>query len=466
MSAPSPYSGTPIAIPGSLEAENFDFGGEGVAYHDNTPGNQGGQYRLSEDVDLIVSTDSAGGGYVVNNFETGEWLAYTVNVITSAQYNILLRASSMFSNSAFHIEIDGINLTGSVLVPNTGSWSTFQWVGETGVPLTAGTHVLKIVADQQYFNLNSIRVLATVSPPVHAQGSAKLLFSSGFEGVPPLNAPDPFYGNGAWQSIDGVDGATGFAWPPNIWSGGPTRFQMTAFVPVDATTLGDYQVNRIETVTGHKGTSTRALYSEIKQSGCCGTNPMGNEVDQDALMMQPTGESSDLYISYWIKYQPNLLQLMNLPNSNWRLLFEWKTGYGGDDGDYRVSATLVTWGLPDPLSWHIAGDNVASPAGAGSGKQIFWEKYTTVTPQTLADWMKFEVFWHRSTGSDGRIWMAVNGQVILDRYGPNKISAPINRIFMPNLYASTAFPIYQWIDDLEIWDGFPPVGNNPPYAPH
>src|SRR5207237_9055564 len=118
---PMPYSGVPIAIPGILEAENFDFGGEGIAYHDNTPGNQGGQYRLSEDVDIIVSTDSAGGGYVVNNLETGEWLAYTVNVITSAQYNILLRASSMFSNSAFHIEIDGINLTGSVLVPNTGT---------------------------------------------------------------------------------------------------------------------------------------------------------------------------------------------------------------------------------------------------------------------------------------------------------------------------------------------------------
>jgi hypothetical protein len=79
--------------------------------------------------------------------------------------------------------------------------------------------------------------------------------------------------------------------------------------------------------------------------------------------------------------------------------------------------------------------------------------------------MKFEVFWHRSTGPDGRVWMAVNGQVIVDMPGPNKIRAPINRI-APNLYTGTAFPVYQWMDDLEIWDGFPPVGNNPPYAPH
>src|SRR5437773_4008798 len=157
-SASTPFTGTPFTIPGSFEAEDFDRGGEGVAYHDNVPGNAGGQYRPNEDVDIIVSSDSAGGGYVVNNFETGEWLAYTVDVATSAQYDIALRASSMFSNSAFHIEIDGVNVTGSVLVPNTGSWSTFQWVGKKTVPLAAGQHVLKIVTDQQYFDLNSIQV--------------------------------------------------------------------------------------------------------------------------------------------------------------------------------------------------------------------------------------------------------------------------------------------------------------------
>src|SRR5256885_2077037 len=117
---PTPYTGTPIAVPGSFEAENFDLGGEGVAYHDNTPGNQGGFYRLTEDVDIIVSTDALGRGYVVNNFETGEWLAYTINVAASAQYNIEIRASSEMATSAFHAEIDGQNVTGSIVVPNTG----------------------------------------------------------------------------------------------------------------------------------------------------------------------------------------------------------------------------------------------------------------------------------------------------------------------------------------------------------
>jgi hypothetical protein len=456
----TPYTGTPIAIPGSFEAENFDLGGEGLAYHDNTKGNQGGQYRLSEDVDIIVSTDSLGGGYVVNNFETGEWLAYTVNVAASAQYDIALRVTSGLSNSAFHIEIDGVNVTGSVLVPNTGGWSTFQWVTKLGVPLSAGKHLLKIVADQQYFNLNSIQVLATFSSSPLPPGSAKLLFSSGFEGATALNAP--YNVPNAWQEVVGTDSTTGFTWPPNIWGGGTSHFQMIVQgATPDATTLSNYQVNRIETVTGHNGTPTRALYSEIKQSGCTGTNPMGSCVDQDAFLLQPPGETSDLYMSYWIKYQPDIVQKMNPPSPNWRVLFEWKTGFNGDNGDYRVTASLVTWGLGGPLSWHMTGDNVAS---AGSYTQVrYWEQYTTTTAQTLADWMKFEVFWHRSSGADGRVWMAVNGQVILDRFGSNMgvNNAPINRIFMPNLYGSTAFPIYQWVDDLQIWDGFPPNA-----APH
>src|SRR5437773_1190663 len=212
MSAPSPYSGVPIAIPGAFEAENFDFGGEGVAYHDNVPGNAGGQYRLGEDVDIILSTDPAGGGYVVNNFETGEWLAYTINVAASAQYDIEIRASSGFPNSAFHIEIDGINVTGSILVPNTGSWSTFQWIGEKGVALTAGVHVLKVVSDIQYFDLNSIRVVTsgivpTTIPatiPATVPAAVQALWSAGMED----GTMSAWYAGGGGGEFNGHPGST------------------------------------------------------------------------------------------------------------------------------------------------------------------------------------------------------------------------------------------------------------------
>ena len=160
-----PFSGAPVVVPATIEAENFDRGGEGVAYHDGAPGNAGGQYRTSEDVDIIASCDPAGGGYVVNNFQAGEWMKYTISVPASGNYDLELRAASKMSTGAFRIEVDGVNVTGTVAVPNTASWCSSQWVGRKGVPLSAGTHVLRVVADGQYFNLNSLRVSGVASTP-------------------------------------------------------------------------------------------------------------------------------------------------------------------------------------------------------------------------------------------------------------------------------------------------------------
>src|SRR5205823_6324635 len=46
------------------------------------------------------------------------------------------------------------------------------WVGKRTVPLAAGQHVLKIVTDQQYFNLNSIRVQPSPSTTTRFEESA------------------------------------------------------------------------------------------------------------------------------------------------------------------------------------------------------------------------------------------------------------------------------------------------------
>jgi len=95
----------------------------------------------------------------VNNIETGEWLEYTINVAAAGAYTIELHVSSELASSRFHVEIDGVNVTGSIAVPNTGWWGTFAFVGASGVNLTAGQHVLRVHSKQQYFNLNVIRIL-------------------------------------------------------------------------------------------------------------------------------------------------------------------------------------------------------------------------------------------------------------------------------------------------------------------
>ncbi len=158
--AGTPYGGTPIALPKAFAAADFDRGGQGVAYSDRTTGNAGGQYRTSEDVDIVAQADSIS-PYAVNSLQTGEWLAYTVNVPSSGKYDLAINAAHNYSGTpAFRLEIDGADVTGRISVPKTGSWSTFQWVGRQGVDLAAGKRVIKVVSEAEYFNLKGISVLA------------------------------------------------------------------------------------------------------------------------------------------------------------------------------------------------------------------------------------------------------------------------------------------------------------------
>ncbi len=155
----TPYKGTPAAAPGQIEAEDFDNGGEGVAYHDLTAGNQGGFYRTDVGVDIRQQPD---GGVIIFNFQTGEWLEYTIQVATTGTYRLELLVSNQgwSPTPRWHGEIDGATVTSSIQAPNTGSWSTFQWAGPGGIALTAGQHVLRIAADQEYFGFAALRLVA------------------------------------------------------------------------------------------------------------------------------------------------------------------------------------------------------------------------------------------------------------------------------------------------------------------
>jgi hypothetical protein len=141
----TPYTGTPVAVPGTVQFENYDAGGMDVAYYDTTASNSGGVYR-SNAVDIQATTDT-GGGYLVGWTAAGEWLNYTVKVAAAGTYAIDTRVASSGAGGTFHIEVDGVNKTGAITVPNTGSWQTWKTVTKTGVTLPAGTHVLKVVLD-------------------------------------------------------------------------------------------------------------------------------------------------------------------------------------------------------------------------------------------------------------------------------------------------------------------------------
>ena len=177
---------TPAApVPGTIQAENYDAGGEEVAYHDTTAGNYGGKYR-TDGVDIQSTTDT-GGGFNVGWIDTTEWLNYTVSVATAGTYTLTARVASNGAGGTFHVEFGGKDVTGPLSIPNTGGWQTWTSVKAT-VTLAAGGQSMRVVFDGlgptgAVGNLNYLQLeIVTSAAPVPGTIQAEN-YDNGGEGV-------------------------------------------------------------------------------------------------------------------------------------------------------------------------------------------------------------------------------------------------------------------------------------------
>ncbi|HVD96827.1 MAG TPA: carbohydrate-binding protein, partial [Cytophagaceae bacterium] len=170
FAAQNPYNGV-IALPGKIEAENYDLGGQNVAYNDTETANQGGVYR-TDGVDIEACSD-AGTGYDVGWTAAGEWLEYTVNVATTGAYDIGFRSAGT-GNGSVRVEVDGTDMTGTIALPNTGGWQTWTTTTKSNVSLTAGQHVFRVFIIAGGFNLNYVTVSTPAAGPgfLHASGTS------------------------------------------------------------------------------------------------------------------------------------------------------------------------------------------------------------------------------------------------------------------------------------------------------
>ena len=169
----APYLGSPFVLPVKIEAEDFDLGGEGIAYHDTYGGNNGGQYRPDEDVDIENCSD-VGGGYGVGWIENGEWLEYTIQVPVAGDYTFEARVAALSKVGAFHIELDGVDVTGPIATPITTGWQTWTTVSATAT-LSAGTQIMRFVPTVTGFNVNYFEFFgdfAPVDPDLQSLGYA------------------------------------------------------------------------------------------------------------------------------------------------------------------------------------------------------------------------------------------------------------------------------------------------------
>jgi hypothetical protein len=154
-----PYLGYAIAIPGIVEAPDYDEGGEGIAYHDVDKGNNGGQYR-NEDVDIETCAEGdVTGGSPAGRFSVGwtngtEWMRYTVQIAEEADYKLVVRVATGGNNGGvMRFLIDDADVSGPMSVPDTGGWQNWTAISTT-VHLPAGKHFLKYYCDHSGFNVH------------------------------------------------------------------------------------------------------------------------------------------------------------------------------------------------------------------------------------------------------------------------------------------------------------------------
>jgi endoglucanase Acf2/PKD repeat protein len=158
----TPYSGTPVTVPGRVQAEFYDFGGEGVAYHDKDAANLGVLFRADEGVDLEASND-IGGGYNIGWIEDGEWVEFTIDVAADGMYKVVPYTASVPGGGSLNISFDGVDLTGNVSVPVTGGWQFWQELDIPEVFLSAGEQIMHVDFHFGQFNLNWIDIRSTTA---------------------------------------------------------------------------------------------------------------------------------------------------------------------------------------------------------------------------------------------------------------------------------------------------------------
>jgi len=133
-------------IPGKIQCEYYDFGGEGVAYHDTDPENNGSgklnpadgsylhEFRMNEAVDISYTKfqdppiDNNAFNLVepekdqlyVGWTKPGEWIKYTVNVTQAGTYQLGIMFTSN-KNGKISIAVNDKDATGLITIPSTAN---------------------------------------------------------------------------------------------------------------------------------------------------------------------------------------------------------------------------------------------------------------------------------------------------------------------------------------------------------
>lgn len=156
-----PFKGTPSAIPGKIEVEDYDKNGVGegnTSFEDDYTNDGGSTYRGDDGVDIY----DEGTGHVLGMTQTGEWLEYTVNIAADGEYTIVTNAAAGGTSAAIKYYMDDVAITDEIKIDQTADnkWDVYKDFSAKTTKLTAGKHVLKLEITGDYANVDYFTFVA------------------------------------------------------------------------------------------------------------------------------------------------------------------------------------------------------------------------------------------------------------------------------------------------------------------
>ncbi|MBP9097504.1 MAG: PQQ-dependent sugar dehydrogenase [Ferruginibacter sp.] len=467
----TPYGGTPRIIPGTIQVEDFDNGGQNLAYYDSSPENTGGAYRINESIDLQNSTEA---GFNIGWTEPGEWIKYTVNVSTTGVYTLGARVSSQNSSSSFRVEIDGVIIS-TISVPQTGGYQSWQTVSKPEIYLTAGIKVMKIYFITGGFNLNYLTfTTTTVSnyPPVAIAGSDQVI-------TLPVSSVNL---SGSGTDSDGTIGS--YSWTKISGNTAIISNPNAAFIAVTGLTAGIYKFEL--KVTDNNGATGRDT-AQVTVNAAGNISPTVNAgLDQTITLpsasvnLSGSGADTDGLVSsfFWSKIAgpssfiiTNPLGAITSVNSLVAGVykFEFKvTDNNGSIGRDTVQVTVnaagnfapkANAGLDQTILSQTASVNLAGTGTDSDGavSSYLWSKIAgpsgfnitnplganTIVNSLVAGVYKFELKVTDNNGATGRDTVQVT--VIVIAVGP--LSVQVN-IYGNNIYNNTQWNNWKPVADI------------------
>jgi parallel beta-helix repeat protein len=299
FAASTPYPGpNPTTLPGRIEIENYDLGGQFVGYFDTGRFDAFGGFR-HDDVD-VGALASASNRWALGGIAPGEWLAYTVNVSKTGSYQAIVAGTTPVEGGKLHITVDGVNVTGTIVIHRTGGWESYEHFASAPFHLRRGRHLLKVVMETGNFNLDYIDYALTRTPtPTPVDGACGSSHGATLTSAPTANlcgagSASVISGSGPWNwSCTGSDGGasascTALRAPlACIDAGGASHASGTTYSIQISSTPGTTTASTAQCTYG----GTQPTVSTVTQSYMCNdgmATAQGNQVSTTVNNGSPT----------------------------------------------------------------------------------------------------------------------------------------------------------------------------------